>query len=69
MNCMQALQAHLIKCEDCRVNSFIIEFEELPEDQKQRFMFYNASEHFLLHCRQCEVYKILPEQIERNLLV
>ncbi len=58
---MQALQDQLKKCEDCRINSFIIEFEELPEDQKQRFATYDKKQHFLLHCKPCETYSILPE--------
>lgn len=61
MNCMEALAAQLIACEPCRQNAFIIEFAQLPEHEKYNFDWYDKNEHFLIHCKKCEVYKILPE--------
>lgn len=64
MNCIEALAHQLRKCEPCKLNSFIIEFDELPEDQRVNFDFYDKSEHFLLHCKLCDTYKILPDALE-----
>lgn len=67
---MQALAEQLNKCEPCRVNSFIIEFQELPEHEKERFDFYDKNEHFLIHCKLCNTYKIIPDPVEEiNLLL
>lgn len=63
MNCMEALTEQLKECEPCKLNAFIIEFEELPEDQKMNFSKYNEETDFILHCKLCNVYKILPEPI------
>lgn len=65
---MEALSQHLNKCEACRINSFIIELEELPEYQKQRFEAYDINKRFILYCRPCEVYMMLPEPIDKNFL-
>lgn len=65
MNCIVALAEQLKKCEPCRVNSFIIEFNELPEDQRENFEFYDKNDHFLIHCKLCDTYKILPDPVEK----
>lgn len=61
MNCIEALSQHLKKCQPCKLNSFIIEFEELPDEEKVNFDYYDKNEHFLIHCKACEVYKIFPD--------
>lgn len=59
MNCIEQLN------EQCRVddqfwlNSFIVEFEELPEEQKFNFNWYEKDKHILIYCRQSCTYKIL----------
>lgn len=61
MNCIEALQEQLKECFPCRVNAKIIEFEQLPEEYKHLFDYYDKNEHYLIHCQKCDVYKILPE--------
>lgn len=61
MNCVEALNEQLKKCETCYLNSFIIEFEQLPEEEKFNFDYYEKDKHFLLRCEKCNVYKIIPE--------
>jgi len=59
MNCIEALNAHLKACEPCKINAVIIEFEELPEEQKFNFDYYEKDKHFLLYCKHCDYYKLL----------
>lgn len=59
---MEALNEQLKKCEPCRVHSFIIEFEELPEHEKPNFDYYDKNEHFILYCKLCKIYKLIPEK-------
>ncbi len=40
MSFIEALKERLKECEPCRMNSLIIEFEELPEDEKFNFDWY-----------------------------
>lgn len=61
LNAVDALNEQLKKCEPCRQNSFIIEFEELPDEQKQKFSHYNKDEQFILYCTECKRYKLIPE--------
>ena len=63
MNCFDALNEQLQNCEPCKLNAFIIEFEELPEEQKVNFANYNQQTDYILHCELCKVYKLLPEPI------
>ena len=59
MSCIEALKERLNECEPCRINSFIIEFEELPEEEKSNFDWYEKEKHILLYCQECKVYKLL----------
>ena len=59
MNCIEALNEQCRVCEPCRMNSFILEFEELPEKEKYNFDWYEKNKHFLLYCKQCNLYKII----------
>lgn len=61
---MEALSQHLNKCEACIVNALIVEFEDLPEDKRPDFDFYDREEHLLLYCQKCRVYKILPNPVD-----
>lgn len=61
MNCIEALNEQVIKCKPCRLNSFIIEFEELPEEEKPKFDYYEKDKHFIIYCKHCNFYKCLGE--------
>lgn len=61
---MEALSQHLKKCEACVYNAKVIEFEDLPEDRKYDFDFYDWEQHILLYCQPCKVYKILPDPLD-----
>ena len=63
MNCIEALAEQLRKCEPCRVNSFLIEFEELPETEQILLQHYDKATDFILYCKECKIYKILPEKV------
>lgn len=58
MNCIEALNEQLRICEPCRLNSFILEFKELPEAEKYNFDWYEKEKHIILHCQLCNSYKI-----------
>ena len=61
MNCIEALLLHHTEvCEPCIWNAKIIEYEELPEDEKYNFDDYDKEKDYLLHCKKCNVYKIVP---------
>jgi hypothetical protein len=57
MSCIEALKER--ECEPCRMNSLIIEFEELPEEEKFNFDWYEKKKHILLYCQKCKVYNLL----------
>jgi hypothetical protein len=59
MNCVEALQEHLQRCERCILKSKIIEFEELPEEEKQNFDYYEKEKHFIIYCQPEKIYKLL----------
>lgn len=59
MNCIEALNKQCQVCEPCIINSFIIEFEELPELEKPNFDWYEKEKHFLLKCEECNIYKLI----------
>lgn len=61
MNCIENLRLHHSDvCEPCIWNGKIIEFEELPEEQKFEFCDYDKDSDFLLHCKKCQVYFLIP---------
>ena len=60
MNCIENLKAHLRECEPCIKEAFIIEFEELPEEKKYDFDDYNKEQDYLLYCKKCSIYKLIP---------
>lgn len=66
MNCIEALANQTKVCELCLVNAIIIEFEDLPEHEKYNFDHYEPEKHFLIYCKPCDKYKILPEPFEPN---
>ena len=59
MNCIEALNEQCRVCEPCRINSFIIEFEELPEKEKNNFDWYQKEQHILICCKKCDFYQLL----------
>ena len=59
MNCIEALTQQCKVCEPCRMNSLIVEFDDLPEDEKYNFDWYEKNKHILLYCKTCDTYKIL----------
>jgi hypothetical protein len=59
MNCIEALEYRIKECEPCRINSLIIEFEVLPEEEKINFDWYQKEKHILLYCQKCNLYKLL----------
>lgn len=61
---MEALTEQLEECAPCKINSFIIEFEELPEEEKLNLSYYNEETDLILHCKECKIYKVLPEPVE-----
>jgi len=61
MNCIEALEEQCRVCEPCRLNSFILDFEELPENEKSSFDYYERGKHFILFCKECNFYKLLGD--------
>lgn len=61
MNCIEALNEQLKKCKPCRLNSVIIEFEQLPEDYKMKFDYYEKDKHFIIYCEPCKIYKLIGD--------
>ncbi|GAB2817663.1 hypothetical protein GCM10027043_18110 [Ferruginibacter profundus] len=60
MTAIEALKEQCKVCEPCILNAQIIEFEQLPEDEKFNFDWYEKDKHYLIHCLKCSVYNILP---------
>ena len=60
MNCMEALSQRIKECPPCLFKSFIIEFNELPEDKRKDFESYNKKTDFILYCQKCKIYSLLP---------
>jgi len=46
-------------CEHCQMNSVILEFHELPEEEKYNFDWFEKEKHILLFCKECKIYKLL----------
>ncbi len=61
MNAIKALNEQCRVCEPCRLNAKIIEFEQLPENEKFNFHWYEKDKHFLIYCEPCKVYKLLGD--------
>ena len=61
MNCIEALNEQLRVCESCRLNSVILEFEELAENEKVNFDWYEKEKHFIIYCEPCRVYKLMGD--------
>jgi hypothetical protein len=61
MNCIEALQEHLRRCEPCIKNAFIMDFEKIPEVERIIHYYYDKDKHFILYCKKCDTYKILGE--------
>jgi hypothetical protein len=59
MNCFEALQEQINECEPCRLNSFILDFDELPEHEKPNFDYYEKDKHLIIYCQPCNLYKLL----------
>lgn len=60
MNCIEALWLyHTEVCEPCIWNAKIIEFEELPEHEKNNFDYYDKEKDYLLYCTKCKIYKLI----------
>ena len=64
MHCIEALEHILKACEDCRWNARIIEFEELPESEKENFSEYIEGTDFILSCQKCKVFYLVPSTME-----
>lgn len=65
MNAIEKLRLHHREvCEPCIVNGKIIEFTELPEGLKEEFCDYNEELDYLLYCKKCEVYFLIPTDLE-----
>ena len=60
VNCIELLQQQLQECAPCIWNGKIIEFDDLPESEKERFHYYDKDLDYLFYCKKCEVYKLLP---------
>jgi hypothetical protein len=61
MNCIENLKEYTENaCEPCYWNAQIIEFEQLPEKEKYNFDYYDKDKDFLIYCKKCEVYKLIP---------
>ena len=58
---IDALQERLKEYEPCRINSLIIEFEDLPEEQKFNFDWYEKEKHIPLYCQKCKIYNLLSD--------
>lgn len=55
MNCIKALKQQLQEREPYRLNSLILEFHELPAEQKMDFDYYDKGKHFIFYCKKCEM--------------
>ena len=58
MNCIEALKEQFKVCERCRLNSFILDFIELPENEKYNIDWYEKEKHIITFCKECNVYKL-----------
>ena len=61
MNCIEALNEQCRVCKPCRINSFIVEFEELPEKEKYNFDWYEKQKHMIMFCKECFIYNLLGD--------
>lgn len=60
MNCIEALSQKMKECKSCQLHSFIIESEELPDSERNKFEAYNKKTDFILYCQKCSIYTLLP---------
>jgi hypothetical protein len=72
MNSFDALLTFLSNCFQCNEQSQIIEFEDLPEEQKAIFSYYDKEKHFCFIAKRvgviifwdldsiCRPYILLP---------
>ena len=63
MNCIELLNELIKECDECRMKSFVIEYDCLPEDKKVEFGDYDDSRDFIVHCSQCDIYRHLKGDI------
>jgi hypothetical protein len=62
-NCIENLRTyHREICEPCIWNAQIIEFEQLPEEEKYNYDYYDKDKDYLIYCKKCKVYKIIPSE-------
>lgn len=67
MNCIEKLQVYLKEeCEPCIWYGEIIEFEELPEELKYEVDYYEKDKDYLIYCKRCQVYKLIPGDNNEN---
>jgi hypothetical protein len=57
MNCIEKLHDLQKDCEPCTAK--IIEFEELPENEKFNYDYYDKDRDFIVYCETCQLYQIL----------
>lgn len=56
MHAIEKLQELTRQCEPCIWYGKIIEYEELPEDEKYRFECYLEKRDFIVFCEKCKLY-------------
>lgn len=59
MNCFEKLELLTRECEKCILKAKIIEFEELPEEEKYNFDSYDKDQDLIVYCEPCDTYKHL----------
>jgi hypothetical protein len=65
MDILQAFTERINACEPCRYFAKIINYNELPDEEKVRFSDYNHNEHFLIKCERCKTFEIVKADKEK----
>ncbi len=65
MNCIEKLRLHHREvCEACMWNGKIIRFDELTEEAKYEYHYYDEEKDYLLYCKKCQVCWLIPSDPE-----
>lgn len=68
MNAFENLNIYVQQCEPCIYNAKIIEFEELPDDERSRMHYYNGREDYILYCQKCNLYNLFSADVSADYL-
>jgi hypothetical protein len=62
LNCIEKLRNFSCSCGSSHDDLKIMDFEELPEDEKFNFDYYESDKDFIVFCEKCLVYEILADE-------